>query len=206
MKQALRFYRHPISGHCHRVELFLSILALPVDVVSVDLQSGEHKKPPFLGRNPFGQVPVLEDGDLTLCESTAILVYLAKKYDPSGRWLPEDPATNARVMQWLALATGPLSQGPAAARVHHLLGRPADLPRAEALSEQLFAVADAQLARTSFLVGNEPTLADLAHYAYTARAPEGRISLEPYPALRRWLERVEALPGFVPMQQFAPLR
>ncbi len=165
---------------------------------------GEHKTPEFLKKNPYGQVPVLEDGDLTLSESNAMLVYLAMQYDPTERWLPRSPADTARVMRWLSLATGPLVQGPCLARVHRLLGRPVDMERARALSEQLFGVVEAQVSRSSFLVGNEATLADLAFYAYTARAPEGDISLEPYPRLRAWLERIEALPGFVPMMHATP--
>ncbi len=201
----LRFYRHPISGHCHRVETFLSILGLPVEVVEVDLRKGEQKAPEFLKKNPYGEVPVLEDGDLTLADSNAILVYLATEYDASERWLPRNAADAARVTRWLSLAVGPLAQGPCMARVHHLLGRPVDMVRARALSEQLFGVVEAQVSRTTFLVGNEPTIADLAFYAYTARAPEGDISLEPYPRLRAWLERIEAIPGFTPMMHARPV-
>ncbi len=200
----LRFYRHPMSGHCHRVEVLLSILGLPVEVIEVDLLKGAHKAPEFLQKNPFGPVPVLEDGDLTLSERNAMLVNLALAYDSSEQWLPRDAQGAARVQRWLSLATGPLAQGPSTARAHRLIGRPADMERARALSEQLFTVVEAQVARTSFLVGSEPTIADLALYAYTARAPEGDISLEPYPQIRAWLARIEALPGFVPMMHATP--
>src|SRR6478735_5345419 len=107
----LRFYRHPISGHCHRVEAFLSILGLQVDVVEVDLVKREQKNAEYLKKNPYGEVPVLEDGDVTLAESNAILVYLALQYDPSERWLPRDAVGAAQVQRWLSLATGPLAQG-----------------------------------------------------------------------------------------------
>ena len=62
---------------------------------------------------------------------------------------------------------------------------------------------EGELAQHPFLVGNEPTIADIAHYSYAARAPEGNVSLEPYPALRGWLVRIEALPGFVVMPKSA---
>ena len=128
----IRVYRHPLSGHAHRVELFLSLLGLPYEPVDVDLRRGEHKTPEFLARNPFGQVPVLEDGDVTLADSNAILVYLAGRYDSSGRWYPRDPLTAGRIQQWLSVAAGQLAYGPAAARRFKLLGAPLDYEQARA--------------------------------------------------------------------------
>ncbi len=201
----LRFYRHPISGHCHRVEALLSLLGLPVEVVEVDLPRGEQRTPTFLEKNPWGLVPVLEDGDVRLSESNAILVYLALQYDPSEQWLPRDARNAALVMHWLSLASGPLARGPAAARIHRLVGRPVNMEEARAIGEKLFSIVEEHLARTPFLVGERPTIADLAFYAYTARAPEGDISLAPYDRVRAWLERIEALPGFAPMMRATPL-
>ena len=86
----IRLHRMKLSGHCHRVELFLSLLGLPYETVDVDLAAGAHRQPAFLARNPFGQVPVIEDGALTLADSNAILVYLALRHAP-GTWLPADP-------------------------------------------------------------------------------------------------------------------
>jgi glutathione S-transferase len=194
----IRLYRLALSGHCHRVELFLSLLGLPCETVDVDMVAGEHKRPEFLARNPFGQVPVIEDGEVTLADSNAILVYLEGRYAP-GRWLPRDPLAAARVQQWLSIAAGPLAYGAAAARVVALFRRPEDPAPAIARAHQLFSVMEAQLAHRSWLAGDAPTLADLANYSYAARAPEGGVSLQGYPAVRRWLARVEALPGFVPM-------
>lgn len=74
MTKSLRLHRHPISGHCHRVETLLSRLELPCELVEVDLLEGEHKQAAFLSKNPLGQVPVLEDGVVTLADSNAILV------------------------------------------------------------------------------------------------------------------------------------
>src|SRR4051794_26459122 len=91
--QPIRLYQHPVSGHAHRVELFLSLLGLPFEKINVDLFKGEQKAPAFVAKNPFGQVPVIEDGDVTLADSNAILVYLARRYDTSGRWLPDDAVT-----------------------------------------------------------------------------------------------------------------
>ncbi|HEX6998558.1 MAG TPA: glutathione S-transferase [Gammaproteobacteria bacterium] len=196
---AIRVYRHPLSGHAHRVELFLSLLGLPYEPVDVDLRAGEHKTPEFLARNPFGQVPVLEDGDVTLADSNAILVYLASRYDSSGRWYPRDPLTAGRIQQWLSVAAGQLAYGPATARRIKLLGAPLDYEQARATSTELFTLLDRHLAARPFLVGDAPTIADLAMYSYTAVAPEGGIALDAYENIRAWLARVEGLQGFLPM-------
>jgi glutathione S-transferase len=193
----IRHYRMRLSGHCHRVELMLSMLGVPFENIEVDAAGGEHKSPAFLARNRFGQVPVIEDGDLTLADSNAILVYLEARYAP-GRWMPRDPVGAARVQRWLSVAAGQLAFGPAAARVLCLFGRDDDPRPLIARAQQLFGVMEQELAERPWLAGSEPTLADLANYAYVARAPEGRVSLQDYPALRAWLQRVEALPGFVP--------
>lgn len=194
----LRLYRNPVSGHCHRVELFLSLLGLPFESIDVDLAQKQHKAPDFLAMNPLGQIPVLRDGELTLADSNAILVYLEARHAP-GQWLPRDPVGAARVQRWLSLAAGPLAFGPAAARVVQLFKLPTDPKEAIARAEALLGLMEAELNSTPFLVGERATLADLAHYAYVARAPEGLVSLQPYPAIRAWLARIEALPGFVPM-------
>lgn len=201
MTAPIRFYRHPLSGHAHRVELLLTLLGLPFEPVDVDLAHGAHKTPDFLARNPFGQVPVIEDGDVTLADSNAIIVYLATRYDASRRWLPTDAVAAARVQQWLSVAAGQLAFGPATARLVAVFGAKLDHERATAIAAQLFAVLDAQLAMRRFLVGDEATIADVAMYAYTAHAPEGGVSLESYPHVRTWLARIEALPRFVPMKR-----
>ncbi|WP_437315097.1 glutathione S-transferase family protein [Sorangium sp. So ce385] len=199
----IRLYRHPLSGHAHRVELFLSLLRLPFELVDVDLKSGAHKAPEFLRKSPFGQVPVIEDGDVTLADSNAILVYLAARYDPSGRWLPRDPVAAARVQQWLSVAAGQLVTGPAAARLARVFGAKVDVDRAKAIAAQLLTVVDQHLSARRFLAGDAPTVADIAMYTYTAHAPEGGVSLEPYGHVRAWLARVEELPGFAPMTRTA---
>ncbi len=198
MKPTLQLYRNAVSGHCHRVELFLSLLGLPFESIDVDLAQKQHKSPEFLAMNPLGQIPVLRDGELTLADSNAILVYLEARHAP-GEWLPRDPVGAARVQRWMSLAAGPLAFGPAAARVVQLFNLPTDPKDAIARAEALFGLMESELGRTPFLVGDRATLADVAHYAYVARAPEGLVSLQPWPAIRGWLARIEALPGFVPM-------
>lgn len=196
----VRVYRHALSGHSHRVELFLSLLGLSFETVDVDLGAGAHKSEAFRRMNPFGQVPVIEDGDTLLADSNAILVYLARRYDPTGRWYPADPIAEARVQSWLSVAAGPLAYGPGAARRAVVFGAPVD-PQTHTASARLFGVLEETLADRDWLVAEHPTIADLAIYTYTAHAPEGGVSLEPYPAILAWLARIEALPGFVGMRR-----
>ena len=193
----IRLHGFKLSGHCHRVELFLSILNLPVEYVPVDLPGGEHKKPPFLAMNSFGQVPVIDDDGYVLADSNAILVYLAGKYD-EGNWLPRDPAGAASVQRWLTVAAGPLAFGPALSRATRLFARQ-ESPDAQTRAHALFQVMDIELGRREFLAGSRPTIADIANYSYVAHAPEGGVMLSDYPNVRAWLGRIEALPGFVAM-------
>jgi len=199
--QPIKFHTYFISGHAHRVELALSMLGLPFERIEVDLPKREHKSPPFIARNPFGQVPVIEDGAVTLGDSNAILVYLAKRYDTTGRWLPDDPLTAARVQRWLSVAAGELYNGPVKARGFALFRKQAVPSDVTDAAKAIFALLDQHLATTPFLAAEHPTLADIAIYSYTALSPEGRLSLEPYKNLRAWLARVEALPGFVPVRR-----
>ncbi|HYQ50316.1 MAG TPA: glutathione S-transferase [Pseudomonas sp.] len=199
----IKLYNFPKSGHAHRIELMLSLLKLPTELVFVDLAKGAHKQPEFLAINPFGQVPVIDDNGTVIADSNAILVYLASTYDKSGKWLPHDPLAAARVQRWLSVAAGPVAFGPAAARLVTVFGASFNTDEVIGRAHSLLKVMDAELAKTPFLVGSEPTIADVANYSYIAHAPEGNVSLDPYPNVRAWLARVEALPGFVAMPRTA---
>lgn len=199
----IRVYSHPLSGHSHRVRLMLTLLDLPFEVIGVDVRGGETRSDAFLARNPWGEVPVIEDGETVIYDSTAILVYLALKYDDGGSWLPRDPQGAAEVQRWLGMAAGPIAFGPNRARLAALLNRPVDPVQAKAVSERLLVNLDRELAGKAFALGGTPTIADVAAYSYIAVAPEGGVSLEPYPNVRAWLARVEALPRFLPMTRSA---
>jgi glutathione S-transferase len=197
-KQPPTLWGFKLSGHSHRAELFLELLGLPYVFRTVDLAGGEQKTAAFLARNAFGQVPVLEDGEVVVADSTAILVYLAQRYAP-GRWIPADPAGAAEVQRWLSAASGPVAFGPGAARLVTLFGAKFDAQEVIARALRLLAVMDAELASRDWLVPTGLTIADVAVYSYVAHAPEGNVSLDAYPKVRAWLARVEALPGFVAM-------
>ena len=147
--------------------------------------------------NPNGQVPVIEDGDAVVSDANAILVYLARKYAPD--WLPNDLLGEANVQRWLTLAAGEIAFGSCAARLITVFNAPLDAGFATATAAKAMQKLEAGLDGRDWLVGNRPTIADVAAYSYTAHAPEGNVSLEPYPNVRAWIARFEALDGFVAM-------
>lgn len=198
MSNAIRIHRHPLSGHAHRVVLFASLAGINHELVDVDLLAGEHKQPAFLSLNPAGQVPVIEDGETVVSDSNAILVYLARKYAPN--WLPADMKEEAEVQKFLSLAAGDIAFGPAAARLITVFGAGLDADVAKSIATRVFDRLEAHLEGRDFLVGDVPTIADVAIYSYTAHAPEGNVTLAPYPNIRRLLANVEGLKGFVSME------
>lgn len=188
-----------LSGHAHRVELLLRELGLHYRFV--DAPRPSRLSPEFLAMNKLGQIPVLKDGTVVLADSNAILVYLAKRYDRSGTWLPDDAVQAASVQRFLSMAAGEVANGPAVARSLRVWAFPAgaDAEWARKVSARLLAFMDEHLRDRAWLAAAHPTIADLACYSYVAAAPEGGVALEPYGAVRDWLSRVEALPQFVPM-------
>lgn len=196
--QAIKLYNFPRSGHAHRVELMLSLLQLPTELIFVDLAKGEHKQPQYLAINSFGQVPAIDDNGVVLADSNAILVYLAQKYG-NGRWLPTDPVGAAHVQRWLSAAAGPIAFGPAAARLITVFGAQLNAEEVIGRAHNLLKVMELELGKTAYLAGEEPTIADVSAYSYIAHAPEGNVSLDDYANVRAWLTRIEALSGFVAM-------
>lgn len=200
--QAIKLYNFPRSGHAHRVELMLSLMQLPTELVFVDLAKGAHKQPDYLAINPLGQVPAIDDQGVVLSDSNAILTYLAQKYG-KGRWLPTDPVGAAKVQRWLSIAAGPIAFGPARARLITVFGAAYNAEEVIAYAHTWLKMIDQELSGSAFLVGDEATIADVSAYSYIAHAPEGNVSLDAYPNIRAWLARVEALPGFAGMPRTA---
>lgn len=193
----MKLFHMALSGHAHRARLFLSLVGADCEIVEVDLAAGAHKTPEFLALNPFGQVPVLVDGDVVVPDSNAILVYVAKTLGRTD-WLPEDALTAARVQRWLSVAAGPIAFGPAAARLITVFGARFDTAEVIARAHQILGRIEAELDGRDWIAADHPTIADVALYSYVAAAPEGNVDLGPYSEIRAWLGRIEALPGFVP--------
>ncbi|WP_425928828.1 glutathione S-transferase family protein [Pseudomonas sp. NyZ201] len=196
----MKIHHHPLSGHAHRAVLFASLLGVHHELVEVDLAAGAHKSPEFLALNPFGQIPVLEDGEIVVADSNAILVYLAKK---AGRtdWLPEDAPGAARVQRWLSVAAGELAYGACAARLITVFNASFNAEEVIARAHVLLERLEQHLSDRDWLAADHPTIADVAIYSYVAQAPEGNVDLSGYPAVNAFLNRFEALPGFVPFTQ-----
>lgn len=195
----LKLYRNPKSGHCHRVELMLALLEVPYENVDLDMENGAHLEPDYLSISPLGQVPAIDDNGITLADSNAIITYLVERYGESGTWTGADPVEKAWVQRWLSIAAGEIASGPCAARLVTVFGASLDHEAAKAKAHTLLVMMDGHLAGRDWLATDRPTLADIAGYSYIAHAPEGGVSLAPYPQVRAWLARIEALPRFIGM-------
>jgi glutathione S-transferase len=197
----LKVYGDRISGNCYKLKLLLTQLGRPFDWVDVDVAKGETRTPEFLAMNPNGRVPLLElEPGTWLAESNAILCYLA---DGTPYW-PEERLTRTRVLQWLFFEQYSHEPYIATSRfwMRYLGGGDEYRERLAGKrpgGEAALAVMERELARRDWFAAGRYTIADIALYAYTHVAPEGGFALEPYPAIRAWLRRVEAQPGYVPM-------
>lgn len=192
----MKLYYHPISGHAHRARLFLSLIEAEVDIIEVNLAKGEHKAPEYLAMDRFGQVPLLDDEGTIIADSNAIMVYAAKKFGRTD-WLPEDALGAARVQRWLSVAAGHIAFGPAAARLITIFKAGFNPQEVIDRAHNILKLIEAELEGREWIAADHPTIADVALYSYIARAPEGNVDLAPYTNVRAWLERIEALPGFV---------
>ncbi|MCQ2042266.1 glutathione S-transferase [Stutzerimonas kunmingensis] len=194
----MKLYDLTLSGNCHKVRLFLSLIGQPVELVPVNLLAGEQKQPAFREINPRGQIPVLEDGDFRLGDSQAILVYLAQRYAPE--WFPQDAEAQGRIASWLSFAANEVQHGPATLRLGKLFGRPIDEPLAQARAASTLRTLERHLAQHAWLAQtSEPTIADIAVYPNVALGGDGGLDLQAYPALQAWFARVRALPGYLGM-------
>ena len=194
----IKLYGGPLSGNAYKVRLLLSLLGLEFEETVVNLQTGENRTESFLALNPRGQIPTLTDGEVTVWDSQAILVYLARRYGEA--WLPVEPAAMAEVMQWLAVAENELLFGLARARAVRFFGRDFDLASCQAYGHAGLKVLEQRLAEHRWLASGRPTIADIACMPYAALSCMGGIPLDDYPAVRTWIDRVRGLPGFIAMQ------
>jgi glutathione S-transferase len=194
-----RLYDSAISGNAYKVRLMLSKLGLPFERIEMNVDDGSTRRADFLARNPNGKVPVLQLPDGTyLAESDAILFYLA---EGTPYW-PSEKLERAQVLQWLFFEQ--YSHEPAIAVVRHWVAHLGKTSAAEPLlpvkiaaGYRVLGIMEQHLTARRFFVGERPTIADLALYAYTHVAAEGGFDLAPYPALNAWLDRVAQDPGHI---------
>jgi len=195
-----KLYDLELSGNCYKVRLLCALLGLDLEVIPVDFMAGEHKTSPLIDLNPFGEIPVFEDGDVVLRDSQAILVYLARKHGGEV-WLPTDAAGMAEVVSWLMVAGNEIARGPNDARLHDKFGFPIDIGKAREKSARILGILEAHLRTNTWLALDRPTIADIACMPYVALSHEGGVPLDAYPAIRTWIGRIKALPGFISMPE-----
>lgn len=208
----ITLYDDELSAECYQARLLLGLLALDHARVDVEIHPGaEHRADWFTELSPLGQLPVLRDDATTLHDVHAILVYLATRYDASGRWLPTgDPALLAETTQWLGLSRA-LAASSGAARLHEGFAEPVDDPDgARERAHRLLRVLDEHLwfgerqGREWLCPAAHPTVADIALFADVVLSEEGGVSRIDHPAVRRWADRVKRLDGFVEMSGVFP--
>jgi glutathione S-transferase len=158
----------------------------------------EQKTAEFLSMNPFGQVPVLKDGDTVIRDSQAILVYLARAYG-DDHWFPADATKAAQVAAWLSTAANEVARGPNALRLHYKFGRAINLDEATSITANLLSVLNQHLEHHDWLATDMISIADIAIYPYIALANEGHVDLSPFLHVENWLGRIEMLNWFVAM-------
>ena len=198
----MKLYDLERSGNCYKIRLFLSLIGIEYTKIPVDLRAGENRTREFLSMNPNGLVPVLVDGSETIYDSIAILSYLAKVYADES-WFPGEPVQLSKVIRWLAFEQSEVRYGLARARVIALnnpstLGSTGTLEESQVIGKLALTILNEKLSKSSWLADSrQATICDIACYPYTAMSNDGGISLEPYPAVIRWLEDIERLNGYI---------
>ncbi len=192
----LRLYNSSFSGNCYKIRLLLTQLAIPFENVEVDIIKGESRTCEFLAKNPNGRVPVLElESGQFLAESNAIIFYLSE----GTQFLPQDHFLRAQVLQWLFFEQ--YSHEPFIATSRFWISYLNKGEEYKVALEQkrtpgyaALAVMEKHLKQYSYFVGDRYTIADIGLFAYTHVAHEGNFDLSGFPAIRAWIEQVEAQP------------
>jgi glutathione S-transferase len=201
----LILHEYSQSGNCYKIRLTAALLGVPIERREYDIAKGETRTPEFLTTvNPNGRIPVLQVGDRFIPESNAACFYLAD----GTELVPEDRFDRADMLRWMFFEQ--YNHEPNVATLRFwlaFLGEDALselqrslLPGKREAGEAALRLMDEHLAGRDYFVGARLSLADIALYAYTHVAEEGGFDLGRYPAVERWLERVAAEPGYLPMK------
>ncbi|MGJ5676186.1 MAG: glutathione S-transferase family protein [Nostochopsis sp.] len=201
--ETLRLYDFLLSGNGYKIRLLLSQIGMPFERVEVNILKDETRTPEFLSKNPNGKIPVLEvKPGKYLAESNAILVYLSE----GTEFLPYDRFSRAQVMQWLFFEEFSLKPFIAPLRFWiSVLGKAEEYKEAiEQRCESGYTalkVMENHLQSHNFFVGERYTIADIALFAYTHIADEGKFDLKQFPAIQAWIERVKMQPRFISIKE-----
>jgi glutathione S-transferase len=200
----LILHEDPRSGNCYKIRLTAALLGLPLERHEYDIMKGETRTPEFLAHvNSNGRIPVLQVGDRFLPESNAACFFLAE----GSALIPTDRFDRADMLRWMFFEQ--YNHEPNIATLRFWLayvGEPnlteqqrAQVPAKRIAGEAALDLMEQALAGRDWFVGNSCTLADISLYAYTHVAEAGGFRLEDHHRVCAWLERVAALPGYVPM-------
>jgi glutathione S-transferase len=201
----LVLHEDPMSGNCYKIRLTAALLGQPLETRAYDIRKGETRTPEFLADvNANGRIPVLQVDDRFLPESNAACWYLAE----GSTLIPTDRFDRADVLRWMFFEQYNHEPNVATLRFWlHFVGEAnltdvqrAQVPLKRAAGEAALALLDSHLAEHDWCVGSAATLADIALYAYTHVSEDGGFRLGDYRHICAWLDRITALPGYVPMQ------
>ena len=202
----LILHQDPRSGNCYKIVLTAALLGISLAIRNYDIMKGETRTPGFLaGVNANGRIPVLQIGDRFLPESNAACWYLGQGSD----LVPDDRFAQADVLRWMFFEQ--YNHEPNVATLRFWLRfvgqarlsevQKTQIPAKRAAGDAALRLMDDHLARHDWFVGKAVTLADIALFAYTHVCEQGAFALDDYPAVRAWLARMAALPGFVAMEE-----
>lgn len=194
----MKLYDYPESPNAYKARLMLSLIDLDYERETIDLLDGEQNEEAYLAINPRGEVPALVDDDVTLWDSQAILTYLAREYDEEGDWLSLDGPALGRIQQWMALSAHEIRLGIARTVAIIVRDMPGDLDRSRETGHEALRILEGRLEDHDWLATDHATVADVICYPWVEVAPDVEISLDDYPGVRRWIDNVEALPGYEP--------
>jgi glutathione S-transferase len=200
----LTLHEDPRSGNCYKIRLTAALLGTKLAIREYDIMRGETRTPEFLATvNANGRIPVLQIGNRFLPESNAACWYLAE----GSALIPQDRFDRADMLRWMFFEQYNHEPNVATLRfwlafvgeAHLSEQQRAMIPAKRMAGEDALALMDEHLATREWFVGGAVSLADIALYAYTHVAEAGCFRLRDRANVCRWLERVAALPGYVPM-------
>lgn len=204
-KERFTLHGFALSGPTYTVALMLSLCRHPYSYIHVNLREGAHKQPDYLVKNRYGQVPCLRDGQIFLTQSAAILEYLAGKL---GKFDGKSEFEQQRVREWMfwvwdKLAT-PIYRLRQRARGLRQFGDEVKVMY-DIEARSALAMLDHELAKSEWITGRKPTIADIDAYGVIRFAAEAGMDISAYHRVAEWKKRFEALPGFATPEQLLPL-
>lgn len=195
----MKLYDFTYSGNAYKVRLMLSFLGQSYETQIINLAEGEQQSADFLAVNPAGKVPVLVDGETTIPDSNAILVYLAKTFKNTDL-LPDDAKDLSQVVSWLGNVSDDIDNGLNAARLVKLFGFPLNLETAQERGKAHLEKLESHFSENEWLAAGRLTIADIAMYPYVKMAEDGEVSLDGFNNVKRWLASFEAHSCYVGLE------